>query len=73
MIIGPIDLPMTTTITVVLSAFSKTPLRARWFDPTAGTYTNPAEGTSFSNSGSQAFAHPGNNASGSTCWVLVID
>jgi hypothetical protein len=59
--------------TVVMSAFSKTPLRARWYDPTAGTYTNPAEGTSFPNTGSQAFAHPGNNSVGSTCWVLVVD
>lgn len=61
------------SITVVLSALSKGSLRARWYDPTAGTFTNPAEGTSFSNAGSQTFAHPGNNSAGSTAWVLVID
>jgi Protein of unknown function (DUF4038)/Putative collagen-binding domain of a collagenase len=63
----------TASITVVLSALSKVNLRVRWFDPSCNAFVPPAEGNAFTNSGSQAFAHPGNNSTGDTDWVLVID
>lgn len=60
------------SITVVMSVFSKSSVRARWYDPAAGTFSSVA-GSPFANSGSQTISHPGNNASGGTCWCLVMD
>jgi hypothetical protein len=45
--------------------------RARWFDPTSGTYTSIASG--LPNVGSRAFSTPGRNSAGATDWVLVLD
>jgi Protein of unknown function (DUF4038)/Putative collagen-binding domain of a collagenase len=47
------------------------PARARWFDPTAGTYQDidPA----LPNTGPHAFNVPGKNAAGQVDWVLVLD
>jgi hypothetical protein len=61
-----------SSITVQKSALAAT-FNARWFDPTAGTFTTPGEGLSHSNSGTQAFAHPGNDSAGGTAWVLVLE
>jgi Protein of unknown function (DUF4038)/Putative collagen-binding domain of a collagenase len=44
--------------------------RARWYNPTTGAYT--AIG-SVPNTGTQAFSPPGNNGSGYSDWVLVLD
>lgn len=43
---------------------------ARWFDPTAGTYT--AIG-SYANTGTRQFTKPGNNSAGAGDWVLRLD
>ncbi len=59
------------TITVAMSQFSKT-MRARWWDPTANTFTLIS--SSLANSGTQNFVQPGNNSSGSTTdWLLILD
>ena len=45
---------------------------ARWFDPTAGTYTT-ISGSPFPNMGSMEFTPYGNNAVGEGDWVLVLE
>ena len=45
---------------------------ARWYDPTAGTFTD-ISGSPFANSGSHNFTTPGNNADGDEDWVLVLE
>lgn len=45
--------------------------RARWFNPITGAYT--VISTSLANSGTATFTPPGNNGSGATDWVLVLD
>jgi hypothetical protein len=45
--------------------------RARWFDPTSGSYTSI--GNNLANAGSRSFTTPGNNGAGATDWVLVLD
>lgn len=54
---------------VTMSALSGS-ARARWFDPSTGTYT--AIGT-FAKSGLRDFTPPGVNGSGEHDWVLVLD
>lgn len=51
----------------VLSA----PFRARWLNPTTGAYTLVSNNVT--NSGVVTFTPPGNNGSGATDWVLVLD
>jgi hypothetical protein len=45
--------------------------RARWEDPTAGTYT--IDSTGLANSGTHSFTTPGTNSAGGTDWFLVLD
>lgn len=59
----------TGSVTVDLTKLSGT-IRARWFDPTNGSYS--AIGT-FANVGTQAFTTTGNNAAGGADWVLQLD
>lgn len=59
-----------SSIAVDMSNFVQSSVRVRWFDPTDGSYTAV---DTFSNSGTQEIAHPGNNANGSLEWVLVCD
>ena len=47
------------------------PIRARWFDPTSGTY-RPIDGV-VPAAGPHTFTTPGPNASGARDWALVID
>jgi hypothetical protein len=48
--------------------------RARWYNPTTGTWTDITGGAySIPNSGTRSFTTPGNNGSGNNDWVLVID
>lgn len=61
-----------TGFTVNLAALSISSIRARWFDPTNGTYTTDS-GSPYTNSGTHAFTTPGNNAAGNTDWALVLD
>jgi len=47
------------------------PVRARWFNPTTAAYTVIAE--NLPNIGTHVFMPPGDNGSGFSDWVLVID
>ena len=57
-------------ITVDMGALSGL-VRARWFDPTSGSYS--AIGTGLTNAGSRSFSTPGNNSAGAKDWVLVLN
>jgi uncharacterized protein DUF4038/concanavalin A-like lectin/glucanase superfamily protein/collagenase-like protein with putative collagen-binding domain/fibronectin type III domain protein len=63
--------PSSRTVTVDMSSFSG-PVTARWYDPTAGTFTS-IDGSPFPNTGSQDFTTPGPNAGGDGDWVLVLE
>jgi hypothetical protein len=58
--------PITIDTTVLNSL-----VQARWFNPTSGGYT--PIGTPFMNTGSATFLPPGDNGTGFTDWVLVLD
>ncbi len=58
------------SLTVDLSKLSGV-VTAQWYNPTNGTYSDIA-GSPLANSGSQTFATPGNNGSGTNDWVLVL-
>ena len=45
--------------------------RARWLNPVSGAYTLIS--SSMPNTGTATFTPPGNNGSGSSDWVLVLD
>jgi hypothetical protein len=49
--------------------------RARWYDPTNGTFQADVSGDGYvlPNSGQQSFTIPGLNAAGDADWVLIID
>jgi hypothetical protein len=64
-------LPTRRTITVDMSQLSG-PVRARWYDPTSGTYSL-AGGSPFANRGSRLFTSPGNNSMGDEDWVLILE
>jgi hypothetical protein len=64
-------LPTRRTITVDMSQLSG-PVRARWYDPTSGTYSLVA-GSPFANLGSRLFTSPGNNSTGDEDWVLILE
>ncbi|HYU15937.1 MAG TPA: DUF4038 domain-containing protein [Candidatus Acidoferrum sp.] len=57
------------SITVDMTALSASGL-ARWFDPSTGAYT---EVGNVANVGTHTFTPPGNNGSGSSDWVLLIE
>jgi Protein of unknown function (DUF4038)/Putative collagen-binding domain of a collagenase len=63
--------PSARTLTVDMNKLSE-PVTARWYDPTAGTFTN-ISGSPFANAGSHNFTTPGNNAGGDGDWVLVLE
>jgi Protein of unknown function (DUF4038)/Putative collagen-binding domain of a collagenase len=63
-------LPDATTITVDMSALSG-PVDARWFDPSAGTYSAITDAP-FPNTGTMNFTSPGPNHDDDTDWVLVL-
>ena len=46
-------------------------VRARWYDPTDGTYQR-VPGSPFDNAGTRQFSPPGKNAEGDSDWVLVL-
>ncbi len=58
------------TITVDMSALGGLG-RARWYNPASASYTDIA--TALANSGTQVLTPPGDNGSGFSDWVLVID
>ena len=64
-------MPTVRAITLNMSAL-KSSVRARWFDPSNGSYQD-ISGSPFSNSGSHDFTPPGKNHDGDGDWVLVLD
>jgi hypothetical protein len=61
--------PSHGTITIDMTVMSAS-AQARWWNPTNGAFS--AIGT-FPNTGTRAFTSPGNNGTGSSDWVLVLD
>lgn len=66
-----IYVPESQTITLDLARLSG-PAKARWFDPTDGSYKS-AESAPVPNSGRHEFTPPGKNAAGDTDFVLVLE
>ena len=58
------------TITVDMTAMSGL-TRARWFDPTSAVYTEIGSG--LPNTGTREFTPPGNNSTGESDWILIMD
>jgi hypothetical protein len=69
--LGMAYLPQGGTITVAMSKL-KNPITARWFDPSANTFTAIA-GSPFSNAGARQFTPPGKNSAGDPDWVLLLE
>jgi hypothetical protein len=69
--LGMAYLPQGGTITVAMTRLQKG-VTARWFDPTANTFSDIA-GSPFSNTGTQQFTTPGKNGAGDPDWVLVVE
>ena len=69
--LGMAYLPQGGTITVAMTNLQNT-ITARWFDPSANTFTTVA-GSPFSNAGTQNFTSPGNNSAGNPDWMLVLE
>jgi hypothetical protein len=63
--------PQATTLTVNLAEFAGF-TRARWYDPSNGTFIR-ISGSPFRNAGSHNFTTPGNNHNGDRDWVLDLD
>jgi hypothetical protein len=64
-------LPVVTGITVNMTRLSGSSVTARWYDPTNGTYSTVA-GSPFPNTGTHVFTPTGNNSSGASDWVLLL-
>jgi Protein of unknown function (DUF4038)/Putative collagen-binding domain of a collagenase len=58
------------TITLDMTKLSSL-ARARWFNPTTAAFS--AAGNSLPNTGTRVFTPPGNNGSGFSDWVLIVD
>lgn len=65
-----IYIPTRRTVTVNMASMSGL-TRARWFDPSNGTYQE-VSGGSFANDGSRQFTPPGDNHVGDQDWVLLL-
>ena len=63
-------LPTSRTITVDMTKLSGR-ARARWYDPTSGTYM-AAAGSRLPNMGQRQFTSPSKNADGDEDWVFVL-
>jgi uncharacterized repeat protein (TIGR01451 family) len=69
--LGMAYLPQGGSITVAMTRFQNA-VTARWFDPSANTFTNIA-GSPFANTGPKNFTSPGNNSAGEPDWVLLLE
>jgi hypothetical protein len=49
------------------------PVRARWFDPSTGTYIAISDGYGLANHGVRRFTTPGLRSDGTDDWLLVLD
>ena len=63
-------LPVGGAVMVNLTRFAGS-VRARWYDPTNGTYIT-SKGSPFRNTRKIRFATPGTNSEGAADWVLVL-
>lgn len=63
--------PVEHPITVNMAALQGS-ARARWFDPSNGSYQD-VSGAPFANSGSKQFTPPGKNHAGDGDWVLLLE
>jgi hypothetical protein len=70
-LLGMAYLPQGGIVTVAMTKFRNT-VTARWFDPSANTFTTIA-GSPFSNTGTQDFTSPGSNSAGDPDWVLLLE
>jgi hypothetical protein len=61
--------PVATTLTVDMTKLRGL-TRARWYDPSNGTFTS---GSLVPNNGSRTFTTPGRNNDGDADWVLVLE
>ncbi len=64
-------MPTVRAITINMSTM-RGPAKARWFDPSNGTFQDVAGGP-FINNGSQQFTPPGKNHDGDGDWVLLLE
>jgi hypothetical protein len=64
-------IPTVRTITIDMTKLRGKP-KARWFDPSNGTYQDISEGP-IANSGSHQFTSPGKNHDGDGDWVLLLN
>jgi hypothetical protein len=63
-------LPTPRAFTVDLAKL-KSPVTARWFDPTSGEF-KPVAGLPFANGGQRELTPPGQNRAGESDWALVL-
>jgi hypothetical protein len=59
------------TITVNMTSLGGA-ANARWYNPTDGSYTN-IPGSPLANAGTRTFTTPGNNGTGTSDWLLVLE
>jgi hypothetical protein len=64
--------PTVRGLTVDMSQFAGPNVSARWYDPTSGSFT-VANGSPFAAGPTQTFTPPGNNAGGTSDWVLLLE
>jgi hypothetical protein len=64
-------LPSRRTVVVDMSRLMGPAVRARWYDPTDGSY-HSVMGSPFLTVGSREFAPPGENAAGDGDWLLLL-
>jgi hypothetical protein len=64
-------LPTSRTIDVDLARVSGRAVRARWYDPSSGTYS-AVSGSPFKHDAKHGFTTPGKNHDGDEDWVLVL-
>ena len=70
LLVGYVPPAHSGTITVDMSAMSGVS-KARWFDPTSGSYSEIGSG--LPNTGTRVFTPPGNNSAGEGDWILIIE
>ncbi|MGO8927547.1 MAG: DUF4038 domain-containing protein [Limisphaerales bacterium] len=68
--LGVVYTPSSHTLTVAMTNFAG-PVTAKWYDPTANTYTT-VTGSPFTNTITTNLTTPGNNSQGDTDWVLLL-
>ena len=64
-------LPAVRGVTVNMTRLTGSSVVARWYDPSNGVYTTVA-GSPFPNTGTRVFTPTGNNSSGASDWVLLL-